>query len=167
MDRLLTRLTRTTTDAPRPDGELLEAFLTERDGAAFESLVRRHGSMVLAVCFRVLRHRQDAEDAFQATFLVLAQKLRTVRKRASLSSWLHGVARRVALKAKAQAAGRLRHEHEVSRSATAPPGTAPLRSGCERSVPFSCRIRHRRVRFRSIASGACRRKPQRRGEARR
>ena len=96
------------------DRQLVERTLAGRDEAGFRAIVHRHGPMVYRVCWRVLLHAQDAEDAFQATFLVLAQRLRTVRKRASLASWLHGVARRVALKAKVQSAGRRRHEHEAA-----------------------------------------------------
>src|SRR5262249_27172487 len=80
------------------DAELLERFVSTRDDAAVTALVRRHGPMVLGVCRRVLRHPQDAEDACQATFLVLLQKAGAIRRRASLASWLHGVARHLAAK---------------------------------------------------------------------
>jgi RNA polymerase sigma factor (sigma-70 family) len=119
--RRLTRGMAAETLDDHSDRQLVERALAGRDEAAFQAIVQRHGPMVYRVCWRVLMHPQDAEDAFQAAFLVLAQKLRTVRKRASLASWLHGVARRVALKAKAQAAGRRRHEHEVSLPDTVPP----------------------------------------------
>src|SRR5215218_1454915 len=70
------------------DAELLERFVHERDEAAFEAIVRRHGPMVLGVCRRILGHAQDAEDAFQATFLILARKAAMVRPRAQVGSWL-------------------------------------------------------------------------------
>jgi DNA-directed RNA polymerase specialized sigma24 family protein len=76
------------------DRQLVEQFLARRDEAVFEVIVRRHGPIVYRVCWRVLQHQQDAEDAFQATFLLLAQKLCTVRKHDSLASWVHGVAHR-------------------------------------------------------------------------
>src|SRR5262249_9142597 len=76
------------------DGALLERFLTQRDEAAFETLLERHGPMVLAVCRRVVGERDGhaAEDAFQATFLVLARRAGSIRKQASVGSWLFGVA---------------------------------------------------------------------------
>jgi RNA polymerase sigma factor (sigma-70 family) len=103
------------------DREIVAQCLSPGGEAAFESVVRRHGPMVYRVCWRVLQREHDAEDAFQATFLVLAQKLRTVRKRASLASWLHGVARRVALKAKAASATRGRKEHQAAVPRPGPP----------------------------------------------
>ena len=78
------------------DGQLLERFVKEREEAAFEALVRSHGPMVIAVCRRLLHNAHDAEDAFQATFLVLARKARSISKRESVGSWLYGVAYRIA-----------------------------------------------------------------------
>ncbi len=102
------------------DRQLVEQFLASRDEAAFLALLRRHGAMVYRVCWRVLQRAEDAEDAFQTTFLVLAQKLQTIRKRESLASWLHGVALRVALKARTTADRRRRHRPEATVPATPP-----------------------------------------------
>ncbi|MFT3883202.1 MAG: sigma-70 family RNA polymerase sigma factor [Gemmatales bacterium] len=79
------------------DGELLRAFARTGSEAAFEELVRRHGSLVLGVCQRMLNHRHDAEDAFQATWIVLAKKARTIHRPEQLAHWLYGVARHAAL----------------------------------------------------------------------
>ena len=91
-------------DEQSEDGQLLERFLTKRDEAAFEALVRRHGPMVLGVCRRLLRRSHDVEDAFQATFLVLVRKAARIRRRELLGNWLYGVAYRAALEARAQQA---------------------------------------------------------------
>src|SRR3954447_14949916 len=85
------------------DAQLLARFLDRRDEAAFVALVARHGPMVLAVCRGVLRDPHDAEDAFQATFLILVRKARSLWVGASLDGWLHRVAHRVALQAVADA----------------------------------------------------------------
>ncbi|HKB37068.1 MAG TPA: sigma-70 family RNA polymerase sigma factor [Gemmataceae bacterium] len=86
------------------DAHLVDRFVARRDDEAFAILVRRHGPMVLSVCRRVLHDLHDAEDAFQATFLVLARKAGSIGRRERLGNWLHGVAYRTALKARANAA---------------------------------------------------------------
>src|SRR5688572_23983192 len=85
------------------DGELLDQFVSQKDEIAFDRLLQRHGRMVLGVCRAYLHDCHDAEDAFQATFLVLVRSARSVRKQNSLHSWLYGVAYRTALKARAAA----------------------------------------------------------------
>jgi RNA polymerase sigma factor (sigma-70 family) len=96
------------------DHELLGRFVAQHDESAFHTLLRRHGAMVLDVCRCMLGNEADAEDAFQATFLVFARKAKTIRKATSLGSWLYGVSYRIALKAKAEFAKRKRHEGRVS-----------------------------------------------------
>jgi cytochrome c peroxidase len=92
------------------DQHLLQQFSDQRDEAAFGTLLRRHGPMVWDVCCGVLGNEADAEDAFQATFLVLARKAASIRKTGSVGSWLHGVAYRTALKARAQLGTRQKNE---------------------------------------------------------
>jgi RNA polymerase sigma factor (sigma-70 family) len=96
------------------DGQLLARYATARDEAAFEALVARHGPMVLATCRAVLRHEHDVEDAFQATFLVLARKARSVRAGDALGGWLHRVAYRAAVHAGAASRRRRRREAEAA-----------------------------------------------------
>ncbi len=103
------------------DRELLERFASGHDEAAFAALVERHGPMVLGVCRRALGDAHDAEDACQATFLVLARKADSVRKAASLGSWLHGVACRVAAGLRREQARRRRRERGAGRRAPADP----------------------------------------------
>lgn len=100
-----------------PDGRLVEAFLDGRDEAAFETLVKRHGPMVLGVCRRVIGNVHDAEDAFQAVFLVLARNAGSILPRDQVGNWLHGVAYRTAL----QARGRLGRHRARERQVTEMP----------------------------------------------
>ncbi len=99
-----------------PDQELLCRIAGGPDDAAFSVLVRRHGPMVLDVCRNVAGNGADAEDAFQATFLILAQKARSIRKLTSVGSWLHGVAYRTALKAQAAFAKHQKLELRAAKS---------------------------------------------------
>jgi RNA polymerase sigma factor (sigma-70 family) len=104
------------------DRDLLARFLDANDEAAFTALVERHGPMVLGVCRRALRNHHDAEDACQATFLVLARKAASVRKQTSLSSWLHGVACRTSSNLRREQERRARRERGVE-----PPAPADVR----------------------------------------
>jgi RNA polymerase sigma factor (sigma-70 family) len=112
-------------EAGLTDRQLLEAFAARRDEDAFAALVRRHGPMVLGVCRRVLADAEDVDDAFQATFLVLVQKAGGLRRPELLGNWLYGVACRVAVNARANAARRRAHE----RRAAEIPRTVPADEG--------------------------------------
>src|SRR5262249_27400115 len=95
------------------DAQLLERYCATQEEEAFAALVRRHGGLVLGVCRRVLGHAEDTEDAFQATFLVLAQKAISIRKRESVGSWLYGVAYRIAMESRLKARRRRTHERQA------------------------------------------------------
>jgi RNA polymerase sigma factor (sigma-70 family) len=103
------------------DAELIEQFSARRHQAAFSALVDRYGPLVWSVCRHVLRQEQDVEDAFQATFLVLAQKAGSIRKREAVASWLHGVAYRVAIAARRDAARRRVREQKCRQPASETP----------------------------------------------
>src|SRR5262245_27769584 len=96
------------------DGQLLEDYISRRDQAALAALVQRHGPMVWGVCRRVLSNYHDAEDAFQATFLVLVRRASSIASPELLANWLYGVAHQTALKARATAAKRKGRERQVT-----------------------------------------------------
>ena len=108
--RQLDRLYRDGTFTAQGDAQLLERYLVRRDEAAFEALVNLHGPMVLSLCRRFLRDPRDIEDAFQATFLILARRAGSIRKREVLSSWLYGVAYRVAVRSRSDVLRRRSYE---------------------------------------------------------
>jgi RNA polymerase sigma factor (sigma-70 family) len=123
---------------PTPDAELLARFVADRDADAFALLVRRHGPMVHGVCRRVLRNQADADDAFQATFLVLARRAGAVRPQGLLGNWLYGIAYRTALEARRAAAVRRARERRAAEMNTRTPATnAPdrdLREALDREL---------------------------------
>lgn len=112
--RRLLRRVRNPASGEVSDAELLHRFVRQRDEAAFELLLWRHGPMVLGLCRRVLGNEQDAEDAFQATFFVLARKARSIRKQEALASWLYKVAYRIACRAAARPAVRTNHAETLA-----------------------------------------------------
>jgi len=96
------RLYRDGTFTAQSDGQLLDRYLSSRDEGAFEAIVNLHGPMVLSLFPRFFRDPRDIEDAFQATFLILARKAGSIRQREVLSSWLYGVAYRIAVRARSE-----------------------------------------------------------------
>src|SRR5690348_11924269 len=108
--RHLRRLVEAQATRDLSDAQLLEQFVRGNDEAAFAALVRRHGRLVWHVCRHVTQQEQDAEDAFQASFLVLALKAASLRRVAGLANWLYGVAYRVAMNARRKALRRQAHE---------------------------------------------------------
>jgi len=112
----------------RSDGDLVRHFVSSRDESAFAELMHRYGPMVQSVCRRVLGHEQDTEDAFQATFLVLARRGASIRKSQAVAGWIYRVDHRIATKAgKEMSRRRLRQEHAPVRSQAEPPSEAALR----------------------------------------
>ncbi len=101
---------------PQPDHQLLQRFIMTREEAAFAALVERHGPMVLGVCRSILGNHHDAEDIFQAAFLVLARKAGSIRRSESVGSWLYAVAYRLAQKARVRAGKRRVYEQQASKS---------------------------------------------------
>ena len=118
------------------DRRLLDLFIEERDGDAFEVLVARHGPMVLSVCRGILRDPDDAEDAFQATFLVLAQKAKSVVRRGAVGGWLYTVAYRTAAEARRAAAVRWAKEQRAANSRS----STSRRSGRSSGATWGCGI---------------------------
>src|SRR5262249_33260047 len=132
LNQLARRFARSTTEplSDLPDPELLDRFRVADDAAAFEALVRRHGPVVLAACRRVLSAEAAMEDAFQATFLGLLRNAGVVGRERSLGSWLFGVARRVALRARSAAAHRKVRESRTAAEHTAPPADLSWQEAC-------------------------------------
>ena len=123
--RQITRLFSDGTVTGLSDAQLLERFVAHRDATAFEALMARHGMMVLSVCRGVLNDPNDAEDAFQATFLILVKKAGTFRGHAALGGWLYVVAHRVAIRANAAAARRRLSEMQAGEMAAATSALGP------------------------------------------
>jgi uncharacterized protein (TIGR02246 family) len=131
-----------------PDRDLLAAFIARRDEAAFETLLRRHGAMVLGVCRRLLGNSHDAEDAFQATFLVLARRAAAVRLREPLGNWLYGVAYRSALAARRSLARRQATEQQVI--AMPEPAAAASSTPCDLSAVLDEELARLPEKYRAV-----------------
>jgi DNA-directed RNA polymerase specialized sigma24 family protein len=134
-----------------PEDELVGRFADSRDEAAFAALVRRFGPAVLRVCYRVLQHSHDAEDAFQATFLVLAREAVSLRRRGSVGPWIHEVAYHTALRVRERKA-RQRHREERHVPPRAP--LIPPTAYCARTFRRRCTTNCTACR-RSIAAPWC------------
>ena len=119
--RHIRRLATARHDPEVPDDQLLERFARRRDEEAFAALLRRHGPMVLGVCKSILRDAHDADDAFQAAFLLLAQKAGSIHRREAVSGWLYRVAYHLAVRAQANAARRRIHERRAVTMPSADP----------------------------------------------
>ena len=120
----------------RTDGQLLDGFIGRQDESAFAEIVRRHGPMVYGLCKRLLGNVHDAEDAFQATFMVLVRRARAVSPRELVGNWLYGVAYRVALDAASRVSRRrARSRLPPSRRPSPAPQGKPCRSACSRPRP--------------------------------
>ncbi len=124
--RYLRQLTGSADGGGASDAELLERYVHHRDEAAFELLLWRHGTLVFNVCRRILPCEQDAEDAFQATFLAFVRKAHVIVRRGSVASWLYKVAYRVALAAKERAKKKAAHEKQTSETLTIKPIPEPI-----------------------------------------
>jgi RNA polymerase sigma factor (sigma-70 family) len=135
-ERLLQHIRRLAGEPPStaPDSELLRHYLATGDESAFAALVRRHGPMVFAVCQSVLRRHADAEDAFQAAFLILARKADSIRRCEGLGGWLQRVAYHVALKARAANARRQMREAQMASRRVTPSSSDDLSWGEVRSI---------------------------------
>jgi RNA polymerase sigma factor (sigma-70 family) len=131
---LLSHIRRLAANASPPDNDCLERFIARGDAAAFETLVRRHGPTVFRVCRGVLGDVHAAEDAFQATFLTLAGRAATLRKRRSLASWLYKVAHRISMRARRKEVSRANH----ARAVLPPPAADPADEVSWREVRAIC-----------------------------
>ncbi len=134
MTAMLSRQVRHLLDASTPpsaDADLLDRFRRERDSAAIEILIRRHGPLVLAACRKVLAQHADIEDAFQASFLILLKSAPTIRRAESIGSWLYGVAHRVAVRARRNAARRKDVESATLVHSAVEPSDLTWREACD------------------------------------
>src|SRR6266404_217558 len=135
MNRVMQRIRQVVVDADDPcesDADLLASFLSHSDSRAVSVLIRRHAPMVWGVCRRILLDHHDAEDAFQATFLVLLRKANTIKPRSMVGNWLHGVALQTALKARAMTMKRSTREKPMATV----PDPAPKTTGDHPMLAF-------------------------------